>query len=635
MNLDNVYIVDIEADGLLDSVSKIHVVSFAYKVDNEWVIRSTNDYEKIKNFFSDPNRTIVGHNFIGYDSVALERVLGIEVKSKLVDTLGLSWAMYPWRNRHGLADWGEEFGVPKPKIDDWEGLTYEEYKHRCEEDVKINTNLWVKMYKKLNDLYPGDKTTRDKYVGYINFKMKLLSHQEANKLNIDVELLKNNIAYFEKLKQEKIDNLIPSMPKLPKYSVKNRPKTLFKKDGSLSKKGEEWMEMVDKLKLYKDYPGPIKVVVEYLDPNPQSQSQIKDWLFSLGWEPAVFKPSNSTNPEKQDENVPQVRVNGMLCSSVLKLIEKEPAIEELEGLSVIVHRLGVLNSFIKALDKDNRVVASAGGLTNTLRFQHRAPICNLPGVMKKDKDGNRVLKDGRYIREVIVSEKGYKFFGADLSSLEDRVKQHFIYNLDPEFVQSMMVEGFDPHLDLAVFSGELTQEQADKHKSGEENYSDIRSVYKSANYACQYGVGKKTLAKSTGKSEKEAGKIIDTYWERNWAVQKFAEAQEVVHVDGKDWIVNPLNGFKYWLKTEKDKFSTLCQGGGTYIFDTWTYLSIKEGVNISLNVHDEYAGQVASGDEEHIINVCKKSIQKVNKMLNLLRDMDCDIQFGLSYSEVH
>jgi hypothetical protein len=639
MNLDNVYVIDIETDGLLDVATKIHVMSVGYKDENDkWQVKSTNDYDIIGKVMCNPDNVVVGHNFICFDAPAIEKILGVKVQATIIDTLAISWALYPWRLKHGLESWGETFGVAKPIIgdDEWDSLTYEDYKHRCEEDVKINVNLWVTMLNKLRSLYEGDLDRLLPYIKYINFKMTILREQEKFPLKVDVEKLEENIKYFEGLKQSKIESLKPAMPPVKNYVTKKRPAKPFKKDGSLSKVGEAWFNLVEEAGLPGDYQGEIKVLTKLDEPNPQSSGQVKDWLISLGWKPKVYKETTSTDPAKEGDKIPQVRIDGMLCESVLKLKEVEPAIDELDGLSVIVHRLGVLNGIKKNL-KDGYVVASAGGLTNTLRFQHRSPICNLPGVMTSNNhEGERPLRDGRYIRELFIAEEGNVFVGSDLSSLEDRCKQHFIYNYDPEYVKSMMQDDFDPHLDLAVFAGALTEEQAQDHKSKKADCSAIRHQYKQANYSCVYGVGAPKLAEAVGKTRKDAQAIIDAYWEKNWAVKKFADDQRVVEYEGERWIVNPLNGFRYWLKTDKDKFSTLNQGGGTYIFDLWVYLLISKGLKISLNIHDEGAGgRVKPEDKEEVERVLKESIQEVNKMLNLDRDMDCDVQFGKSYADVH
>tara|TARA_R110000850_G_scaffold246113_1_gene371024 strand:- start:740 stop:1078 length:339 start_codon:yes stop_codon:yes gene_type:complete len=95
--------------------------------------------EQIKELFSNPDHILVMHNGVAYDGPAVEKVLGIEVKAEIIDTLFLSWYLYPKMVKHGLATWGEELGIAKPTIDDWSNLSLEEYIFRCKEDVRIQT----------------------------------------------------------------------------------------------------------------------------------------------------------------------------------------------------------------------------------------------------------------------------------------------------------------------------------------------------------------------------------------------------------------------------------------------------------------------------------------------------------------
>ena len=146
---------DIETDGLLDKLTKIHVLS--YQTESMDEPRSIFDYDEMRDFFLeyslDHTLALAGHNIVRFDVPAVEKVLGIKIRAKLVDTLGLSWYLHHQRQKHGLAVYGEEYGVPKPKVDDWEGLSKEEYAHRCEEDVKINVRLWRDLKRKLEKLY--------------------------------------------------------------------------------------------------------------------------------------------------------------------------------------------------------------------------------------------------------------------------------------------------------------------------------------------------------------------------------------------------------------------------------------------------------------------------------------------------
>ena len=77
------------------------------------------------------------------------------------------------------------------------------------------------------------------------------------------------------------------------------------------------------------------------------------------------------------------------------------------------------------------------------------PLVNLPGVDKPYGD---------VIRGVLTCPEGYTLCGSDMTSLEDTTKRHYMKPLDPDYVEEMSREGFDPHLDLALFAGDITQE---------------------------------------------------------------------------------------------------------------------------------------------------------------------------------
>src|SRR5690606_10341303 len=114
---------------------------------------------------------LVMHNGMRFDAVVMEKLLGVKIKAKIVDTLALSWYLYPDRNQHGLEGWGEDFKIPKPPIIRWDDPELiEEYRHRCREDVKINTRLWKKMWAHLLLLY-GEEREVWRFIDYLMFKM--------------------------------------------------------------------------------------------------------------------------------------------------------------------------------------------------------------------------------------------------------------------------------------------------------------------------------------------------------------------------------------------------------------------------------------------------------------------------------
>jgi hypothetical protein len=607
---------DIETDGF--NPTKIHVVSW---MDDDGYLHSTHNYELMREFFLNAD-TLIGHNIVRYDAPVVEKILDIKLDARLIDTLPLAWYINHHLQKHGLAQYGEMYGVPKPKIDDWEGLTPQEYKHRCEEDVKINTRLWRDLNIKLNKLYP-DVGIKDRFIDYMTFKMECAREQEALQWKLDVNKAEGHLADWEKLKAEKTELLADAMPRKIVTAVRNKPKVMHKKDGSLSSNGEKWVELCKEQK-QPETTQSLTVKVGEERANPNSTDQVKDWLFSLGWQPRTYKflRDKVTGDTRKLE---QVRKDADLCRSVKALADKEPAINLLDGLSVLSHRIGVIKSMVN-LQVDGYVQANIAGLTNTLRFKHAKPLVNLPAVDKPY---------GKEIRGCLTCPDGYTLCGADMTSLEDTTKRHYMKPLDPEYVEEMSKEGFDPHLDLAKHAGIITQEDIDKHNSGERSLSSLRKNYKVVNYSATYGVGASTLSRNTGMHTKDAKKLLEAFWSRNWSVYKVASTARTRDLFGSTWLYNPVSEFWYSLRSDKDRFSTLNQGTGVFCFDSWVSLCRERGIKTIGQFHDEIIALVPEGEEEQTKVTMEKAVENLNQKLELNVPLGVDAQFGKSYADIH
>lgn len=609
---------DIETDGLLDELTKIHVLSWSNDMGE---VKHTHDYDEMRYVLLN-SETLVGHNIIRFDIPAVEKVLGIEVKARLIDTLALSWYLHHDRMKHGLEGYGEDYGVPKPVIKDWNTLTPQEYAHRCDEDVKINNRLWRDLDLKLNKLYQ-DPTEKDRLIDYLTFKLDCAREQEALRWKLDVD--KAQAAYDEimALKVEKVEQLADAMPKRTLTRMASRPKVMHKKDGSLSSHGEKW---VDLCKEYKQPETTMQFVVKTGEErgNPNSNDQVKDWLYSLGWKPRTYKflRDKATGDERQIE---QVRKNGELCGSVKELAKVDQAVDLLDGLTVLTHRAGILKSFLEC-HKDGWLEASIAGLTNTFRFKHYRPLVNLPGVDKPYGD---------VIRGCLTCPDGYILSGADMTSLEDTTKRHYMKPLDPDYVEQMSHEGFDPHLDLALHAGVITQDDIDKHNSGERSLKALRKNYKVVNYSATYGVGAPKLARETGMSKSEAKTLLEAFWSRNWAIEKVASTLRVRELFNGMWLKNPVSGFWYSLRSDKDRFSTLNQSTGVYCFDSWVKECRGMGLETIGQFHDEIIVLTKEGDEDKTENIMQMSINNVNDAINLNVPLGTDVQFGKTYADIH
>jgi len=624
-------VMDCEGDALYPT--KFHVLSY----EDSGEVVSLTSHEEMKDWLLS-QKVLVGHNLYGWDIPNLERVLQIKITAKIVDTLYLSWYLYPERQLHGLEWWGRDLGIEKPPIKDWENLSLEEYVHRCEEDVKINLRLWNKQKSYLSLLYETEEPEKLPIVSYLMFKADCAREQERSRWKLDIPFCKEALSRLEAEQQPKIDALKAVMPSVLRRQLKQPPAKPYKKDGTLSVEGAKWQKYLREQGLTKDHSMPIYVVVKEEPPNPNSPEQIKDWLFSLGWDPITFKFVKEE--DGTERKIPQIKLPNSpdICPSVLELAEKEPAINELAGLSILKHRIGILKGFLENVDSEGFLRARVQGLTNTLRFKH-TEIVNLPGVDKPY---------GKEVRGCLIARDGYELVGSDMNSLEDNTKKHYMYFHDPEYVIEMSQKGFDPHLDLAKRSGAVDKEDVDlfvRHK-GDTDLGDnlravikqvagLRKIYKVVNYSAVYGVGAPKLARELKTTVSRAKELLDGYWKRNWAVKKIAEDCVVKTVNGQKWLFNPVSKFWYSLRADKDRFSTLNQGTGVYCFDLWIKETRKERDQLTAQFHDEQILEVRRGNRDKATKLLKDAIQRVNDKLKLNIQLGVDVQFGHRYSDVH
>lgn len=674
------FVADIETTGLIEDLkkqgnkAKLHNLAILDINSEEKDIQvfhanTANEKAKLQKFL-DQDIYLIMHNGVCYDSVAL-KLLGFDVsRITFIDSFALSLYLYLDRPLHGLESWGIDFGVPKPEVVDWENLTQEDYDHRVVEDVKINYEVYKKQREDFSNLYLENKVMSDeeffnhKMVRYLTSKFNQLKEQEENKILIDVDLCEKTIKEFEILVEEKNKALVLAMPKVEVVKKVKRPAKPFKKDGTLSATGENWKAIVETAKVSFDFPHHIEVVEGYKEPNPNSPDQLKNWLFSLGWEPCTYKYTKDS--DGKGKKIPQVYIpnsGGQVTESVEKLAEIDVGVAQLTGKAVINHRLGVLRGFLSSKNDNNLVVAGASGFTNTLRLKHRKPMVNLPAVNKPYS---------KTIRGCIMARSGKIFYGADLSGLETILKLNYQIPFDPKFVNEQQREDFDPHLDIAIEAGIVSQAESDFFKIKKEGFppenykqsdelkellmldsakvseklaeiSSKRHVGKQANYSCQYSAGAKAVSRSSGISLAVAKTVVNAYRSKNWSINAIAESQTLVKRNTGTWLKNPLNGMYYYIKAEKDIFSTLVQGSGSFILDLWisfcNKLRVERKIDFKLlaTFHDEKIFEI--DDTENMKASIKKlsedALEMVNKLLNLDIPIKFSYDFGYRYSDIH
>lgn len=653
------FIVDIEANGLLDVATVIHVVGW-YNIDTG-ISGEIRDYAKMGRFFTQKDLTIVGHNFILFDKPLIKKILDIDVQARVICTLALSWVLNPKRNEHGLESYGEDFGIPKPKIEaeEWlgplEGETedefYDKMANRVREDCKINLKVFQGQLWQLQTLYNHNVDEIQRYINYIMYKMDCAAEQSEIKWKLDKDKCEENLIKFELEYERRKEVLAQLMPEKINYKTIKKPKVFTKKDGTISSLGEKWLAILEDIGLDPEYDEPLKIEKDRETGNPGSHQQLKDWLYSLGWKPVTFKYEKVSRGVTR--KIPQLSLprGGGLCPSVKLLYKKEPNLEELDMLYVIKHRTGLLKGFLRDVDDNSYIQAQISGFTNTLRFKHAVAV-NLPKPTGTDD-----WRDGSFIRGCLIAPEGYVLCGSDMSSLEDRTKQHYMHYFDPDYVKAMNVPGFDPHLDLAEFGHKMTEgamgvskediewfkvwdydaEHTEQEIKRYEHIKHQRADFKTVNYGAVYGVGAPTMSRSTGMPIKQCDVLLKAYWLKNWSVKEIAKSCKTKTIGGQMWLFNPVSRFWYSLRALKDRFSTLNQGTGVFCFDSWVRNCREAGVKMCGQFHDEIVAPIVDTEEDKDTAkvILKESVQKVNETLQLNRDLDIDVQFGDSYAEIH
>ncbi len=546
--------------------------------------------------------------------------------------------------------------------------------------TRISPDEWIP----IDDMVGrGVDSAVDSILTFLMLKMDCAALQEATRWEVDIAHVTEKLANLEEIVASAREGLAAVMPKVPKYVKKTEPKAdPFKKNGERNSHWVKWDEVMRQLASGEIDPetgaalvfidpeddiGAYRVWHHNEEPNPGAPGQVKDFLFSKGWVPQTFKYEKDEvaftawiaskpkgkgshkqwehwkNSRPEERAIPQISVGGddgkELCHSLLELAEEVPAIKVYADFKVAENRRNVLKGFVRDMEDGKWLKARIGGFTNTLRVQHRE-LVNLPGVDKPY---------GYDIRGALIAGLRKILAGSDLSSLEDRVKHHFMLPHDPEYVETMQAEDFDPHILMALIAKMITQGEFDAFKADPDakhppHVKKARRNGKTTNYASVYNAGAAKIAQAAGADLKTGEQLHKAYWELNWSVKTIAEEQVVIKdARGGKWLVNPINGFCYSLRKDSDRFSTLAQGTGSFFFDMWVdnildAMYAKWGrKTLSGSFHDECI--ICMGDSpanrEAISQIIQDAIQKVNVDYGLRRQLGCKTQFGHRYAEIH
>lgn len=437
-----VRVLDIEANGLLDTVTKIWCFVFRTLDGKKVNSYGPNQLEEaVKEMHSCD--VIIGHNIISYDFPAIKKILGEEFKGTKVDTLIMSRMLNPKRmlppdakdkraGPHGLYAWGVRVGVDKPEIERWDEWT-EDILHRCEEDTLIN----VKCYHSLM----AEANVTGRWVNPFKMTFQLFDYlalQEEYGWKVDVPYMENCIQTLEK-RVSRIDKAV--IPKLPmvlevletkeagEYKYVKKP---FLKSGKLNTHvlayaervgaDDEWLGGIS---------GPFsRVTFRKVDLN--SNDETKTFLLNAGWEPLEWNSNDAgekTSP-KMSKDDPFEGVQGSLGKLLAKRVQYRHRQSSLIGLRDLVNDQGAISSSVVRLADTSRAIHK--GIVNIPKAgslfgkQMRKCFSSREGMVLVSTDSDSCqlrmlggrIKSEAYINAIVTGDKAK---GTDLHSLTRKI----------------------------------------------------------------------------------------------------------------------------------------------------------------------------------------------------------------------
>lgn len=397
----NTYIMDIEADHLLEDVTKVWCVVLRNANTGKVITFDPDGIEHSLTFMDGEASCLVGHNLIDYDLRVLKKLYGWDYKGEVIDTLVCCRTIWPnigeldsksknlpqkLRGSHSLKAWGYRLGEYK---DDFaSGVeSFQQYSEEmltyCVQDTACTKALYDKIKTKN---FSEDALTLEHKLHTLLVRQQEVGFpfhvEKAQKLHGELEGRRSEIH------QQLVDTFEPTV-----------------------------IEMKTKTKV--------------LPFNPASRQQIADRLIKRGWKPKDF---TATGEAKVDEKI-------------LKQIDIPEAqlVSEYLMLNKRIGQLATGNQAWLKLEKDGRI----HGRVNHMGAVTSRCTANNPNMQQVP---SLSAPFGKECRELFYAPDGYSLLGADASGLELRCLAHYMANYDDGAYAQEVVNG-DVHSKTQELAG--------------------------------------------------------------------------------------------------------------------------------------------------------------------------------------
>ena len=328
--------------------------------------------------------------------------------------------------------------------------------------------------------------------------------------------------------------------------------------------------------------------------NPASRQQIASRLIELGWVPTDLTP---TGQPKVDEKTLSN------CSI--------PVAETLATYFMLQKRSALVKSWVKSCTDENRVhckYRTLGAITNRMSCVD-PNLQQVPAVR---------VQYGKECRELFKAATGNKLLDTDAAGLELRVLAHYMN--DDKFTKEVL-EG-DVHTANQRMAGLDTRDQA-----------------KTFIYALLYGAGDAKIGAVVNGSAKDGAELRSRFMSNMPAYKRLSEA--VIRKGESQGKLKAIDGRVLRVRSGHASLNTLIQGSSAVLMKKWFmyvdhYLRRRRiRSKIVAMIHDELVLESSEKDVDATTESVILSISQVNKAYGLRCKLECDVQVGNNWSEIH
>lgn len=654
------YVFDLEGNGLLDTVTKIHVGVFINTEDEQDIRVFGPDQIKDMLLFMKQQPILCGHNVIGYDFPALRKLYNFDYKGVIVDTLVMSRLLYPERvappalfklaaegkfkvnGPHSIQSWGFTFGAPKLEHDDWETYT-PEMRARCVGDTAIGLMLFKHLRKRMDEVkFPRSVMNRTfeffKIVHLMEDYGWLFDKDRANKT---VSLINHWMRRIERILEPRLP-IIAEVVEGKADGAVNWVRKPFLKSGKYAAITVRWFPELDGKGAADGFvAGPFsRVLFRRTDIN--SRDEMVQFLLNSGWKPIEW------NYQKDSSGKLARNHKGELIPTSPKLNYKDPftGVTGFAGQLVAKwvqcrHRMSLIIGLLELVRPDGRISQRITGIASTGRLTH-AGIVNIPG--------SKSFLGGR-IRSLFICKEGYKLVGTDSVSCQDRALANRAN--DASFTEMLLngdkSKGTDGHSMnqkainnvLKKYNIQISRDDAKNHGYGWKFGASDRKLGSMVQKGADVGAEIRAALASVSQAQAALVERLTAEWEATAKVRlsEYGKPQlyggYITGLDGRPVQIElPHTILVYALQSDE---AIIMQYAKVLLFRELSKLGWVHGREYGFvgNIHDEFQVEVREDLAEQYAKLSAVCIERASAELGCVVLQQGDASIGKSWEETH